>query len=138
MWTALLASAITVLAASHASTDCAWCGCSRSQRQQQCKSSFNRNTQLEYHCQPAVLNTRKRLETFKLFNSQCSCVQLMLVRSMPSCTISHRGLISRSRVTCRTHSSTAKSISARVVKRPMPKRIEVCARSSLTPIARST
>lgn len=48
-------------------------------------------------------------------------------RSTPSCTSSHSGLISRSLVTCCTVSSTARSTSASVVKRPMPNRMEVCA-----------
>ena len=50
---------------------------------------------------------------------------------MPSLCISHRGESSRSFATLRLIKSTAKSISASVVKRPRVKRIELCASSSL-------
>ena len=44
----------------------------------------------------------------------------MDLMSMPSCTISHSGLISRSFSTCATVSATARSTSSAVVKRPRP------------------
>jgi len=62
----------------------------------------------------------------------------MLLRSIPSFTISQRGLMLRSLLTSRVINSSRKSISASVVKRPMPILIDVWARSSVTPIALST
>jgi hypothetical protein len=58
--------------------------------------------------------------------------------SIPSCTISHRGLMSRSFWTVAAIFSITKSISASVVKRPIPKRSDECAISSAAPSARST
>jgi hypothetical protein len=57
---------------------------------------------------------------------------------MPSWCISQSGDSARSRSTLVATSSITKSISASVLKRPMPNRIEVCASSSPTPSARST
>lgn len=44
----------------------------------------------------------------------------MVLRSIPSCTISHSGDISRSLLTCDTVCAMAASTSASVVKRPRP------------------
>mmetsp|Transcript_2046 Transcript_2046/g.3776 ORF Transcript_2046/g.3776 Transcript_2046/m.3776 type:complete len:223 (-) Transcript_2046:629-1297(-) len=62
----------------------------------------------------------------------------MLERSMPACFISHNGERSRNRDTSRAQASMAWSISCSVVKRPIPKRRDVWAFSSLTPRALST
>uniref|UniRef100_A0A0B7ARJ0 Uncharacterized protein n=1 Tax=Arion vulgaris TaxID=1028688 RepID=A0A0B7ARJ0_9EUPU len=55
--------------------------------------------------------------------SQC-WLHLMDLISIPSWTISHRGLISRNLLTWLTHLSTVKSISSCVVNLPMPNLIE--------------
>ena len=57
---------------------------------------------------------------------------------MPSCTISHKGDISLNLETSRTINLVAKSISSSVVNLPIPKRMDVCAKSSSTPMARKT
>lgn len=62
----------------------------------------------------------------------------MELMSIPSCTISQRGLISRSLLTVPTILSTTKSISLSVVKRPIPNLNELCAISSAAPKARKT
>ena len=63
---------------------------------------------------------------------------LDLERSTPSFTISYSGDISRSFATFSTTRRITWSTSSAVVKRPRPKRIEECARSSEIPIARRT
>src|SRR6185312_12135021 len=68
---------------------------------------------------------------------QCAA-HCTVARSTPSWCISHSGDSARSLSILRRISSTAKSISLSVVKRPTVKRIELCASSSLRPSARST
>ena len=62
----------------------------------------------------------------------------MELRSTPSKINSYNGDISRKRATFFVKMSMVKSTSSTVVNRPIPNRMEVCAKSSPTPIARKT
>src|SRR6266849_4147708 len=78
---------------------------------------------------------KQRIAEISMFKLQ-GWAQLIVLISIPSCTISQRGLISRNFCTVATIFSMTKSISASVVKRPMPKRSDECAISSAAPTTR--
>lgn len=83
----------------------------------QCEQRHMHATQ--YNCLPRYYSPTATPMPAPCTTPQC-CAHSMLFRSIPSCTISHRGLISRSLLTWDTVSATAWSTSSGVVKRPRP------------------
>lgn len=92
------------------------CGSTQCHNMHQAVSTQQRSCHMHVGLASAAKQTQQHHEAS---NTQC-WLHWMLFRSMPSCTISHSGDISRSLLTCDTVCATAASTSASVVKRPRP------------------